>query len=65
VFDSVGFALEDFAALRFMHEAACALGLGERLSLMPQMTDPKNLFGTLLKKGFSSVLEKSERICAA
>lgn len=64
VFDSVGFALEDFAALRFMYEAACALGLGERLSLMPQMTDPKNLFGTLLKTGISSVLEKSERICA-
>jgi hypothetical protein len=41
------------------------LGLGERLSLMPQMKDPKNLFGTLLKTGISSVIEKSERICAA
>ena len=65
VFDSVGFALEDFAALRFMYESACALGLGERLSLMPQMKDPKNLFGTLLKTGLSSVIERSERICAA
>jgi ornithine cyclodeaminase len=27
VFDSVGFALEDFSALRFMHDAALALGL--------------------------------------
>jgi ornithine cyclodeaminase len=40
--------LEDFAALRFMHEAALTLGLGQRLALIPQMADPKNLFGTLL-----------------
>ena len=49
VFDSVGFALEDFSALRFMHETALALGLGERLALIPQLADPKNLFGTLLQ----------------
>lgn len=48
VFDSVGFALEDFSALRFMHDAAMAMGLGERLALIPQLADPKNLFATLL-----------------
>lgn len=47
VFDSVGFALEDFSALRFMFDAAMEAGLGERLALIPQMQDPKNLFGTL------------------
>ena len=47
VFDSVGFALEDFSALRFMHDAALALGYGQRLDLIPSMQDPKNLFGTL------------------
>ena len=47
VFDSVGFALEDFTALRFMHTAALILGLGELLTHIPQMADPKNLFGTL------------------
>lgn len=57
VFDSVGFALEDFSALRFMHETALALGLGERLALIPQLADPKNLFGTLLQ-------DKSGRIGA-
>jgi hypothetical protein len=31
-----------------MHDAALALGYGERLALIPQMADPKNLFGTLL-----------------
>jgi ornithine cyclodeaminase len=49
VFDSVGFALEDFSALRFMHTEALAWGLGERLNMIPQMADPKNLFGTLLE----------------
>ena len=47
VFDSVGFALEDFSALRFMHQTAERLGLGERIALIPQLADPKNLFGTL------------------
>ena len=47
VFDSVGFALEDFSALRFMHQRALALGLGEYISLIPPLADPKNLFGTL------------------
>ncbi len=48
VFDSVGFALEDFSALRYMRDAALALGYGERLALIPQLADPKNLFATLL-----------------
>lgn len=64
VFDSVGFALEDFSALRFMHDAAIALGLGERLALIPQMADPKNLFGTLLKEDAPSLVAESEAVCA-
>ena len=47
VFDSVGFALEDFAALRFMRDAAASLGLGEKIALVPNLPDPKNLFGQL------------------
>ena len=47
VFDSVGFALEDFSALRFMMDSATRLGLGERMALIPQLADPKNLFGLL------------------
>ena len=58
VFDSVGFALEDFSALRFMHEAALAQGLGERLALIPHMADPKNLFGTLLQTTVKPVLRQ-------
>ncbi len=47
VFDSVGFALEDFSALRFMLDTATELGLGERIALIPQLDDPKNLFALL------------------
>jgi ornithine cyclodeaminase len=47
VFDSVGFALEDFAALTFLNDTARALGIGEFINLVPQSVDPKNLFGVL------------------
>ncbi|BCN37422.1 ornithine cyclodeaminase [Alicycliphilus denitrificans] len=45
VFDSVGFALEDHAALRFIHRQALARGLGADLALVPTDGDPRDLFG--------------------
>jgi len=47
VFDSVGFALEDYAVLCVLEAAALELGIGDRALLVPQMADPKNLFGVL------------------
>ncbi|TXH46507.1 MAG: ornithine cyclodeaminase [Burkholderiaceae bacterium] len=47
VFDSVGFALEDFSALRLMADLAKVLGLGQQIELIPDMDDPRNLFGQL------------------
>jgi ornithine cyclodeaminase len=47
VFDSVGFALEDFAALRFLRDSAQELGLGQPLGLIATPADPKNLFSLL------------------
>ncbi|MDC8785879.1 ornithine cyclodeaminase [Roseateles koreensis] len=47
VFDSVGFALEDFSALRLLRDTADELGLGQQVSLVPAMGDPKDLFGQL------------------
>jgi ornithine cyclodeaminase len=47
VFDSVGFALEDHAALTWMGETAAELGIGSVVQLVPQAVDPKNLFGEL------------------
>lgn len=44
VFDSVGFALEDFSALRWLRDAAVRHGVGARIEVAPQLPDPKNLF---------------------
>jgi ornithine cyclodeaminase len=47
VFDSVGFALQDFSALCLVERCAREMGLGEKVALIPDMADPKNLFGLL------------------
>lgn len=47
IFDSVGFALEDFAALRFMRDCAEAMGLTRALPLVPVPADPRNLLALL------------------
>jgi len=44
VFDSVGFALEDYSALRYAYDLARQHGLGERIELVPAAEDPKDLF---------------------
>ena len=50
VFDSVGFALEDYAVLRFMRDAALELGVGQSLELIPELADPKDLFASLAEQ---------------
>lgn len=47
VFDSVGFALEDFSALRYMRDSARLLGVGQDLALIPAFADAKDLFGLI------------------
>ena len=44
MFDSVGFALEDFSALRYLRESAARLNLGRPLPLIAPLEDPKNLY---------------------
>ncbi|WP_332700312.1 ornithine cyclodeaminase [Devosia sp.] len=46
VFDSVGFAVEDFSALRLVHDLTAAKRL--LLDLVPELADPKNLYGELI-----------------
>ncbi len=48
VFDSVGFALEDYSALRLLRDCARELGLGAEVGLIPQLADPKDLYAHLL-----------------
>lgn len=48
IFDSVGFALEDFSALRYLHRLHQEQrGVKQRLDLVPDLADPKDLFGGL------------------
>jgi ornithine cyclodeaminase len=44
MFDSVGFALEDFSALRYLRQLAGASRAGELLDLIPQLSNPKDLY---------------------
>lgn len=50
VFDSVGFALEDYSALRYVHELAVEFGEGEDIELVPKLEDPRDLFGMALNR---------------
>ncbi len=49
IFDSVGFALEDYSALRFLHGLLGEQrGARTQIDLLPRLADPKNLFGGTL-----------------
>jgi len=52
IFDSVGFALEDYSALRLLHQLIGERpGLCRQIDLVPQLEDPKDLFGGTLGAG--------------
>ena len=51
LFDSVGFALEDYSALRTMHALARRAGLLSQIELVPALADPKDLFALVLQAG--------------
>ncbi|SET52293.1 ornithine cyclodeaminase [Paracoccus homiensis] len=47
LFDSVGFAIEDFSALRYIHRAIQGTDLYVELDLLADPDDPRDLFGML------------------
>ena len=49
LFDSVGFATEDFSALRYVRDQLQATGLYEELDLLADPDEPRDLFGMLLR----------------
>lgn len=49
LFDSVGFATEDFSALCYVIERATEMGLVEELDLLADPDDPRDLFGMLMR----------------
>jgi ornithine cyclodeaminase len=49
LFDSVGFAIEDFSALRYVRSKLAETGLGTMLDMIADPDDPRDLFGMLLR----------------
>ena len=47
IFDSVGFALEDYSALRYLYKLQQQQGRPHQIDLIPDLDDPKDLFGLL------------------
>ena len=47
LFDSVGFAIEDFSALRYIRDRLEETGLYQQLDLLADPDDPRDLFGML------------------
>lgn len=45
IFDSVGFAIEDFSALRYVRDAVAGTGYSVEIDLVASPEDPKDLFG--------------------
>ncbi|WP_149142195.1 ornithine cyclodeaminase [Gemmobacter caeruleus] len=51
LFDSVGFAIEDFSALRYVHSRLKDSGLYQNLDMIADPDDPRDLFGMILRAG--------------
>ncbi len=51
LFDSVGFATEDFSALRYVRDKLRDTGLYEPLDLLADPDEPRDLYGMLLRHG--------------
>jgi ornithine cyclodeaminase len=47
LYDSVGFALEDYSALRLVRDLSERYGVGTDLPMIPELTDPKDLISLL------------------
>lgn len=58
VFDSVGFALEDYSVLRMLYDLAKRDKVGTFIELVPTMEDPKDLIGLTKGRNFASKLKK-------
>ena len=49
LFDSVGFAIEDFSALRYVRDQLERTGLYDDLDLLADPDEPRDLFGMILR----------------
>ncbi|GAB3438685.1 ornithine cyclodeaminase [Insolitispirillum peregrinum] len=49
LFDSVGFAIEDFSALRYVRDQLRTVGLYQNLDMLADPDEPRDLFGMILR----------------
>jgi ornithine cyclodeaminase len=49
LFDSVGFAIEDFSALRYVHDRLKSEPLFDELDMIADPDDPRDLYGMLMR----------------
>ena len=59
IFDSVGFALEDYSALRYLYKLQRQQGQPHKIDLIPHLENPKNLFGLLAAGNPSAAITKA------
>ncbi|WP_273726645.1 ornithine cyclodeaminase [Brucella gallinifaecis] len=60
LFDSVGFATEDFSALRYVRDKLQDTGFYEELDLLADPDEPRDLYGMLLRHKQQLAAEKSK-----
>lgn len=47
IFDSVGFAVEDYSVLKLVYEISKELNIGENIDLIPDLNNPKDLYSLI------------------
>lgn len=62
IFDSVGFALEDFSALHYLYRINMQRAGKSRIDLVPRISDPKNLYSVLAPQ--PQTVARPELVCA-
>lgn len=62
LFDSVGFAIEDFAALRYVRDRLPMFGVFQPLDLLADPDEPKDLFGMLLRAAAAGAVRPAEAV---
>jgi len=64
IFDSVGFAMADFSALRYINDVALRRDAGVIIDLVPSLSDPKDLYSLLLPVALPAMPMLKEAVAA-
>lgn len=64
IFDSVGFAIEDFSVLRLLRDLSRAQGIGSEIDLIATPVDPKDLFSLLRDPQFEDLAPAGRHVPA-